>query len=228
MKTKLKLADGAERAHEREINETEQKYRSICRDYDSDLAQVHTQYDNKCAELREALLKANMETACLKARLAVLEGEYLVILVKKGSAFSTNAVIPAIRKRGIVFLLACIVAIVGAVVAFHFNATSIDAFCGPARPGTIFLSHQEATMEAPWWAPNQIKEKAFFVFCRRRTRTRLVWSRGTLAQFSFANGESNKTPTWKRRAYSIQTGSNRVFLKNKQGRIFAGIETILL
>lgn len=226
---KLKLADDNARVHKREINEAEQRYRSICREYEKDLVEARTQREAKCTELRDALHEANMNTECLRARLAVLEGNHwkkeASLGLKQWAQLTCHCLKAWTKKRRIFLIYIFAVAVVGFYVAS--NPASKGAVCGMARPGTVLSSEEEATMDAPWWAPDPIKDEAFALFCGNQTRNRLVWSAGKLSQFSLANGDgsSSNKPTWQRRAVSVEIGADRAFLMNKHGEVFADIET---
>lgn len=247
LRASLRTAEADTKAQQRELNEAQQQFRKVCRDYDTHLAEARTQNDSKSAELRDAVLKANQETNSLRAKVAAMEKQHerelaeamqkqeitnmvtrtntAAVAATKAASSTTSPMDPERKaKTTMILLIACVVAAIGAAVT-----PSMDAVCSPARPGTVLFesSGPNATttiMEAPWWAPDPYKATAFRLFCGSRARSRLDWSKGKLAYFRSIEQEKD---TWQRRAFSVQVEEDRIVLLNKKGKVFADIPTTM-
>ena len=51
-----------------------------------------------------------------------------------------------------------------------------DLHCSPAMPG-LLLTKETVVTEAPWWAPQSLKQIVFSALCPVHPRVRLDWTR---------------------------------------------------
>lgn len=130
-------------------------------------------------------------------------------------------------------LLLCGIGIVTKILYPEVRNISMDTVCGPAKPGLVLKTNKAAiSMEAPFWAPECLKETAFAVVCGdNRPRSKLIWSEGKLQHYDVSSasvedgdgGEAKRRPTWKKKAASIRTEAGGVSLLSRSGQVFEEI-----
>lgn len=51
-----------------------------------------------------------------------------------------------------------------------------DILCGPVMPGLVLKKeHAGLSFDAPFWAPDSLKDEAYEVLCSEGLRTKLFW-----------------------------------------------------
>lgn len=142
------------REHQEEINEQLSKYRKLCSDVDTRIAEISGTHEKESEVFRRQILKINMEADQLRAQLSqveVLGGlRYDFINLRKG--FFVDRIF---LMKLFLFFLSLFLLITN---LFRPGITKA-LLCSPAIPDTTMISAASTYGdETPWWATNFFKE----------------------------------------------------------------------
>jgi len=205
------------RDHHHEITAQQAKYREVCRDADTRIAELNDSNTKQCEEFRRQILQTNLEADRLRNQLAKLEmkqdttGDKSQEIVDRTmremdkQSFRqppvyTPEIHPALAKKqkawndvrsAAIFALfgVLLYAIISAVTQSFYIRSAI---CSPSIPGTTITSSTPHTIfEAPWWAPRPLKHKAFSLFCSsaQQPQTKLEFKSGNLILWDVQNNK---------------------------------------
>lgn len=98
---------------------------------------------------------------------------------------------------------------------FNLDMTSVDAFCGPAMPGTVLID--DIHLEAPWWAPTALKPSTFGLICGERTRSRIEWDASKLTMRRL----DGKDPAvlWEKKLEDATIFPKHIEFRDKRGKV---------
>lgn len=192
------------------------KLKAKCARLEADLA-VH---ENSEKQLRHQLKEASSEVTKVKSELEAALSEQ--VSQKEVVTYASELkIVPETRTRssargataialGFVAMYAVAVGIV-----VQKDVVSMDDVCAPVLPGSKFFATDNAIFEAPWWAPDTVKEQTFSILCGGRVRTRLEIDNGSV-EISSTAGES----LWQRRNVGgLTVDSDKMTVRNKWGYV---------
>lgn len=93
-----------------------------------------------------------------------------------------------------------------------------DNMCGPV-PNGFTLPSKSFTFDAPWWAPDESKEK-WFSLCGERTRSRMHWDwiNNKLSTYSL-DKEGKPHRLWTFRVPNARVMGDRILIEAKDGKV---------
>jgi chromosome segregation ATPase len=101
-------------------------------------------------------------------------------------------------------------------LVYRADAIMLDYVCAPVQPGTV-VSGGDIHFEAPWWAPDDMKESAFASVCPKRSRSRFTFS--TLSGGKFSVFKLNGTAVelmWRKSGARAVVGHDKVVITDKK------------
>lgn len=196
-----------------------------CAKLDAEVAE----YSMSTSKLREQLDEARLEVDKAKGNLITHLSKRLsftdVSFSESDDVFSspqevlTKPPLPLVVKRGLGALNIMLILIAAGAALFvgyaaQTHMVSMGDVCAPVCPGSKFFQSEEGIYEAPWWAPEIVKEKAFSALCGDRERMRFALRKGLVTVAKASNGEI----VWSGRALGgLSVDSNMINIRNRWG-----------
>lgn len=219
----VKTADSEKmvQVHKNQLAEAHQKLKDTVAEHDNKVSVINKKHENQIDDLRHQLLAANLECDKIRTDLAshqMMQSPEMaseIVTRTMRSASNRGRPVPKKKLEKVLRVLRIMVAIIVALLAcaYPLDLLSMNAMCAPAMPGTTFGT-EDASFEAPWWAPASMKESAFAI-CDDRRRTSLKWSNGRLV---VAEVGTSKVLLEKRSYTAVVQGSVVQFF-NKNSKI---------
>jgi len=206
-----RYTDESKKEYDRTLEDQQQKYSKLCKDHDERIGQLSKSHAQQCEELCREILKANLEADRLQSRINTIEGTTNERAMPLDTTFAKRR-----QQRKALPKKLSLLVVLAALVGIACMRITKEHVCAPARPGRIIKEGASMSFQAPWWAPDSVKDVAYQQLCSNTTTpTRLDWILDP-SGFKVVLWENGKT-TLSKRATSVEVTPAGLKLWTKRG-----------
>jgi len=157
-----KLQDETQKEYDQVIKEEKKKFERAKQEHENRFTDLKKAHIEQCEELGREAMKARLEADRLHNEL-IARGMDIPRHAISDDKDSKTGMLGQSKLLILLSIFSIALAILGNLPTDVFTRSGL---CAPVIPGTIFDDNAYGIFEAPWWAPEPMKEKAFDTLCK--------------------------------------------------------------